>query len=320
LHGGDATYLQQPQNVAVHHRATYLEDLLREKLQQPVNTFAFAIGGQMVSDAFAISSTLLHGDRKPETIVYGVAPRDFMDNMLASPASTETFRYMNRLGGLQDEALAARTTFWEKVEWEAEQASFLYGHRQDFVYLQNKYSRSLISKVLRMNDLDFVHAPFELRRIAMAQLPEDTGANEVMILPYNSAKDKYEDNLPEYRSRYRRFNQKKFDTQLAFLDKLANFCKQEGINLVLVNMPLTQDNVALMPPNLYASYLASLDQAATKYGARVVDLNQPQTFDKSCFADSVHLNGHGGKVFFEQLSDRLWQGSMIAVSKKSVIK
>jgi hypothetical protein len=320
LHGGDATYFNAPQNVALHHKANYLEALLAQKTHEPVNTFAFAIGGQMVSDAYAITSTMLKGEHKPDTIVYGVAPRDFMDNMLASPASTETFRYMNRLGGLAEEALPARTTFWEKVEYGLERTSFLYDHRNDFVYLQNKYARSILASTLHIKDLDFVHAPFELRKIAMAQLPEDTGANEIMILPYNPARDKYEDNTPEYRSRYRSFNKKKFDTQLAFLDKLGNFCKQEGINLVLVNMPLTPANVQLMPPGLYDSYLASLQKACTTYGARMVDLNEPNTFQQNCFADSVHLNGHGGKLFFEQLADRLAGGSMLAVSRRSATK
>jgi hypothetical protein len=319
LHGGDATYLNAPQNVTLHHKATYLETLLGEKLHQPINIFAFAIGGQMVSDAYAISSTMLRGDKKPDTIVYGVAPRDFMDNMLASPASTETFRFMNRLGGLKEEAFAARTTFWEKVEYSVERVSFLYDHRLDFVYLQQKYDRSLLSALLHIKDLDYVQTPFPLRKIAMAQMPEDTGPNEIMILPY-SGKEKYEDNTPEYRSRYRSFNQKKFNAQLAFLDKLGNFCKQEGINLVLVNMPLTTDNVGLMPPGLYDKYLSSLQTASTTYGARVVDLNQPQVFEKACFADSVHLNGRGGKLFFEQLADRLAADSMLAVSRRTLTK
>jgi hypothetical protein len=320
LHGGDATYLNSAQNVALHHKANYLENLLSDRLHQPVNTFAFAIGGQMVSDAYAISSTMLRGEKKPDTIVYGVAPRDFMDNMLASPASTETFHYMNRLGGLAQEALPARTTFWEKVEYGCEKISFLYDHRQDFVYLQNKYDRSILASVLHMKDLDYVHTPFALRKIAMAQLPEDTGPNEIMILPYDRKRDKYEDNTPEYRSRYRSFNKKKFEIQISFLDKLGNYCDEQGINLVLVNMPLTRDNVTLMPPGLYDKYLSALRHASTKYGARVVDLNQPEVFEKQCFADSVHLNGHGGKIFFEQLADRLATDSMLAVSRRAVTK
>lgn len=319
LHGGDATYLKKPQNVAIHHKSTLFEDLLADKTHQRVNTFAFAIGGQMVSDAYAISSTMLRGDKKPDTIVYGVAPRDFMDNMLGSPASTETFRFMNKLGGVREEALPSRNTFWEKAEYGAEQVSFLYQHRQDFVYLQHKYDRALLSSVLGMKDLDSVRAPFPLRKIAMLQLPEDTGPNEVMILPY-SGKETYEDNTPEYRSRYKAFNQKKFKVQLAFLDKLGKFCRDEGINLILVNMPLTTDNVALMPPGLYDQYLANLQGACTKYGARMLDMNRPDVFDKACFADSVHLNGRGGKRFFEQLADQVASNSMLAVSRRSVTK
>jgi hypothetical protein len=319
LHGGDATYLNTPQNVAYHHRAEYLEKLLSEKLHQPLSTFAFAIGGQMVSDAYVISSTLLSGPQKPQTIVYGIAPRDFMDNMLTSPASTETFRLMNRLGDLSSVAMPARTTFWERVEYALAQVSFLYDHRIDFVYLQNKYARDILARV-GINDLNFVHAPFVLRKIAAQQLAEDWGPNELMILPYNS-KDAYEDNIPEYKLRYKAFKQKLFDMQFSFLTRLASHCQAQGINLVLVNMPLTTDNVALMPPGLYDMYMNSVKAEATKYGARFIDLNQPDVFTKQCFADSVHLNGHGGKKFFEVLADRLSTESRLALSgRRSSVK
>lgn len=318
LHGGDATYLKLPQNVAYHHRSTFLEDLLREKLHQPVNTFAFAIGGQMVSDAYAISTTLLRGDKKPETIVYGIAPRDFMDNMLTSPASTETFRYMDRIGHLSEIALPARTTFWERVEWGLGRISFLYDHRLDFVYLQNKYAKNILASVLHMKDLDYVHAPFLLRKIAMQQLAEDNGPNEIMVPPYDP-KTPFLDNSAEYRLRYHAFKKKLFDIQFAFLTRLASYCKQEGINLVLVNMPLTEDNVKLMPDGFYQYYLTSVQNEANKYGAQLIDLNKPDVFTKNCFADSVHLNGMGGKKFFQVLSERLATDSQLAVSRRSVV-
>jgi hypothetical protein len=320
LHGGDATYLSTPQNVALHHNATYLEKLLSNKLHQPIKTFAFAIGGQMVSDAYAIASTVLRGDKKPDTIVYGVAPRDFMDNMLASPASTETFRYMSRLGGLRDVEMPSRATIWEKAELLLSKVSFLYDHRADFVYLQNRYTRGIVKHTLNMNDLEFVHAPFPLRKIALQQLPEDTAANEVMIMPYDAQRDKYDDNLPEYRMRYKQFNKKKFIAQINFLNRLGSYCNEEGIDLILVNMPLTPDNIALMPPGLYDSYMNTLRTAATKYGARVVDMQRPDVFTNAYFADSVHLNGNGGKLFFEQLAEQLANNSMLAVSRKSGIK
>jgi hypothetical protein len=305
LHGADATYLNTPQNVAIHHRSAYLEKLVSEKLKAPMSTFAFALGGQMVSDAFVLAETLFHGEKKPRTIVYGIAPRDFMDNMMPSPASTETFRYMQRVGDLRGLAMTARTSFWEQTEWCLGQICFLYNHRPDFVYLQNKYARQILANVCGIRGLDYVHTPVPLRRIALLELPEDEGLNDLSIMPYSYGPKLYYDNLPEYRMRYKTFKPKLFNTQLSYLERLLKFARAEGIDVVLVNMPLTQDNVNLMPPGFYNTYKTRIGQLAGQYHASLWDLQDTTTFPKQFFADSVHLNGRGGMKFFEVLAEKL---------------
>lgn len=319
LHGGDATYLNLPQNVACHHRSKLLEDLLQRQTGRPISTFAFALGGQMASDAYALTSTLM--DRKrPEAIVYGIAPRDFMDNTLSSPAATETFRYMTRLGGLKDVGWSARTTFWEQAEYALAQASALYEHRLDFVYLQNHYAKNLLKNVLGFANLDEVRAPFPLRRQALLELAEDCGPNDLMIMPYKKEAAKYQDNLDEYKMRYRFFKPKIFEMQLGFLDRMLRLCRDRGTAVYLVNMPLTQENVQLMPPGFYDNYKARINQIASNYGARFVDLNDPAVFRKEYFADSVHMNGAGGMRFFEALSQKLSDISRVAAGKQGSIQ
>lgn len=310
LHGGDATYLNVPQNVALHHRSKYLEDLLRQRTGKNFQTFAFAIGGQMASDAYVISSTLLNGATKPATIVYGVAPRDFMDNTFASPASTETFRYMSRLGNLSSLALETRPSFWEATDYMLGQISFLYGHKTDFNYLQLRYTKALLNE-LGYKDLEYSRVPFELRKIAMMDMPEDTGANEILIEPYGVHEQPYLDNSREYKARYSHFNKKIFNGQVKFLHRLLAYCKEQNIKLVLVNMPLTPDNVAIMPAGFYQNYLSTVSKEVESFGGQFLDLNQPSTFTNSCFADCVHLNGLGGKRFFQVLSDSLVQHQIV---------
>lgn len=321
LHGGDATYLELPQNVAFHHRSVLLEELLTNKTDRPVSTFAFAIGGQMVSDAYALCSTLFVGDKKPKMLVYGIAPRDFMDNTLTSPASTETFRYMSRLGGLQDVGWQARATFWEKVEYAIACVSSVYAHRTDFVYLQNHYVKQLAKHICGFKDLEEVHTAFALRRQALLELPEDQGPNDLMVMPYKNddAQAKYVDNTAEYRMRYRAFKPKLFEMQLSFLEKMLRYCSDEGIIVELVNMPLTADNVALMPPGFYDNYKNRIGSLAEKYQAEVIDLNDQNVFTKQDFADSVHMNGDGGIKFFNQLAQKLNAGSRVA-SKHTVLQ
>lgn len=319
LHGGDATYLNLPQNVAFHHHSKIFEDLLARKTGLKVNTFAFALGGQMASDAYALTTTLLKGKEQPKAIIYGIAPRDFMDNTLTSPASTETFRYMTRLGGLSEVGWRARTTFWEQVEYAFARVSALYDHRLDFVYLQNKYTKNTLKHITSFKNLDEVHTPFPLRKQALLELPEDQGPNDLLIMPFSAAGQQYVDNLEEYRMRYRAFKPKLFEMQLWYLEKMLQFCKEQGTGMYLVNMPLTEDNVRLMPPGFYDNYKNRISALASAYGATVVDLNSPALFGKDCFADSVHMNGLGGVRFFKTLTDKTAANLVASWSAKKEI-
>lgn len=310
LHGGDAEYLQLPQNEVFHHKAAMLEDLLRKKTGAPVNTFAFALAGQMASDVYALSSTLFTAEKKPKAIVYSIAPRDLMDNTLSSPASTEIFRFMNHLGGAKDVAWQARTGFLEKVEYALEKISSLYEHRQYFVYLQHKYAESLLRVIGYKNPTE-IHTPFALRRIALLDLPEETGINERIACP--NLPKAFTDNSEEYRMRYQPFKEKPFKTQVEYLDKFLSFCQKEGIAVVLVNMPLLEDNIKLMPPGTYDLYKSTVQSLAAKHNAQFLDLQKDSNLTREHYCDTAHMNGLGGMKFFQLLSEKLTDGNKLSI-------
>lgn len=304
LNTGDATYLHKPQNVSLHHTSTCLQNDLAAKLGYTPHTFSFAIAGQMASDAYAITSTLLQGKDKPTTIVYGIAPRDFMDNTLTNVTTTETFRYLARVGDLSKTFAAAKPSFFEVMDRWLENVSFIYKHRVDLLCMQQRAAKSVLEMIGHRN-LDAYKVPFELRRIAMKDLLEDVASNETMVCPYGDPPVPYLDNLAEYKQRYAHMNAKMFKSQLGYLEQLLQYGKEHNVNVMLVNMPLTADNVALMPPGFYQNYLEQIQSLSAKYNSKLVDLNLPGTFNRGYFADSAHLNGLGGMRFFELLSNAL---------------
>lgn len=313
LHGGDAEYLKLPQNEVFHHRSVMLENLLKEKTGAQVNTFAFAMAGQMASDAYALSSTLLTGDRKPKAIVYTIAPRDFMDNTFSNPASTEIFKLMNHLGGAREVAWQARPGFLDKVEYGLENLSSLYDHRQYLVYLQHRYSESIL-KLIGYKNMQEIHTPFELRRLALLDLPEETGTNERIASP--NLAFKFIDNSDEYRRRYQPFKEKPYRTQVQYMERFLGLCKREGIQVILVNMPLLEQNVNLMPQGSYDLYKSTVQKLATQYDASFIDLHDPNTFKQEMYCDTAHMNGVGGMKFFSLLSDKLAKDSKLAIGKQ----
>lgn len=318
LHGGDAAYLKVGQNVALHHRSILLEDLLKKTFGESYRTFAFALGGEMVSDAYAISATMLKGDRKPQTIIYGIAPRDFMDHALPSPASTEIFKYMDRVGDLSAIEKDSYGSFWERAEHQLSKLSFIYKHRPDFIYIQQRWAKSLAHKLLGYGDLEKDNAPLHIRKQAFLELPENHGPASLFVDAPGEAPEPFDLNLNEYRFRYRKINVKQFNCQLSFLEKLLTFCKKENINIILVNMPLTQDNLALMQPGFYQGYLDKVSALSTAYGASLIDMNDPKLFQNKHFLDSVHLNSRGGQHFFEVMVDKINKDSRaVSITKNS---
>ncbi|MBC7996571.1 MAG: hypothetical protein IAF58_01415, partial [Leptolyngbya sp.] len=89
-HAGDATKTKEVQNEVKHFRSACVQDFLSTDLGKQISCFSFAIAGQMASDAYVITRTMLNGEKRPRAIVYGIAPRDLIDNTLPSAASTET--------------------------------------------------------------------------------------------------------------------------------------------------------------------------------------------------------------------------------------
>lgn len=318
VHGGDATYENKSQKVALHHRSKLLEDLLKKSQGKDFSTFSFALSGEMASDAYVLANAMLTGQKQPKVIIYGVAPRDLMDNALKSPASTEIFRLMSRIKDPTDVAVSARNSFWSVAEYGLEKLSFLYGHRNDFLYMQHSATRALLAQLGYSDIQSEVHTTYEIRRQAFLELPEDSGPNEVVVHPPSASRAVYTDNLPEYRYRYSSFKEKQFKEQVSYLEKLLALGQDHGIKIILVNMPLTTDNVALMPPGLYSRYMGTLNEMCTKYSAQLLDLNVPADFPKDNFEDSVHLNSKGGARFFEVLSEKISKDSQVASTLNAI--
>ncbi len=318
VHGGDATFENTSQKVALHHKSSLLESLLKNKFQTDYSTFSFSLSGEMASDAYVLADTLLEGEKQPKVIIYGIAPRDLMDNALKSPASTEIFRFVSRVKDPTEVAISARNSFWSVAEYGLEKLSFLYGHRPDFLFLQHEATKGLLCDVGYKDIKDEVHTTFEIRRQAFIELPEDSGPNEVLVHPPSASPNEYSDNLPEYRYRYSSFKEKQFKEQVSYLEKLLALGQERGIKIILVNMPLTTDNVGTMPAGFYDRYLKTISELCAKHQSQLLDLNKPEDFPKRYFADSAHLNSRGGERFFEVLSERLFNDSQVASTMRGI--
>lgn len=298
LHDGDSTYENRIYDAVLHHRDYALEDLLEKATGKSVRTASVAIGGQMASDVYALTTVALSGEYKPRTIIWGIAPRDFVDATFFKPETSETVRYMAQISDRNP--LENRSSFWSELERKLGHIIYVYGTRAQAIAAQVEATRSALAAV-GFKDLESVHCPPALLHIAVAELPDDNGLNQWNVSPYAPNAPKFADNTQEYRERYNPFRRDLFENQLRFFDKTLRYCKDHGIHVVLVNMPLTQTNLKLLPAGVYDKYRARTEQIAHDDGAELLDFNRAGLFQPKEFADTVHLNGLGAVHFWRLL-------------------
>ncbi len=255
------------------HRSKWLEKYLQGKTAKAPDVVNLAIPGAFVSDQYLITDKLLSGKSKPGMIIYGMVPRDFMDSNLSGPALTPTFDSLMGLNDLLRLSDLFFDSFQEKADLALGKVVYLFGKRG---LLQARAGKTA-DELLRVHGDDAAEIKFD---------PKNPQA-------YFSHEALWARSVKEYRNRYKFFNVEQFEKQKKFLDALMALCRERDIELVLVNMPLTKDNIALMPDGLYEQYLSFIEATASQHKVPFVDL-QSRGYDDNDFYDTAHLNEHGG--------------------------
>jgi hypothetical protein len=305
---GEATYLNKALNAMEHRRCQHLEDRLSDLLGAHVSTFSYAVGGLHASDASVLTSELLKGSRQPRAIVYGIAPRDIMNNLLASPYVTETYQIMSRLGDLSDVGYKARMNTNEKFEFivgsSVARLLPLYDYRIELSRCIRHDYKGRVDNLANK----FVPAPknsFQLTdQIKLGMIPEELNG-EAMIPPFDPKNHPTEDARNCYLFSYRPFRKRFYDIQFSFLERFLQITKQRGIQVVFVNMPLRRDNYETMMPGFYSLYKNDLLKMASKYNTPVIDMSNNPIIQDADFTDQVHLNGGGASKLVDALAPQL---------------
>jgi hypothetical protein len=304
----DSEYLNKPLPVNNHRSADYFDAQLNKKFDGEFYSFNCATPGQMPSDACLFLRILISLRRKPAIIIYGIAPRDFIDNTLSEPSDTEPAQYLTRLVDVKDLADHIYDSWETRFTYYLERPFFLCGHSLD---LQMKACNMLDRLLAFVAPCPRQQSPFtkwDRMKLVPEYKPMENsaytfrevhGAN-VQKAPIDGWST---DNTNDYIQRYRCPNEHGFQTQLYFLDQLAQACKQNEMQLILVNMPLSAANVALFTNSRYTQFLQRISNFAMSRHIAFYNLSDSQRYSDRMFRDSVHLNGVGGKELFDQLTN-----------------
>ena len=306
LDGVDADYLHKRIDGSQHHHSVYIEDKLKEKTGLSLKTFTFALPGEMPSDAYLIVNNLLKGKNKPDMIVYGVGPRDFLDNMLPSPAATDPFRYLSRFGDIEPIADRVSPDFFPRLDLELGKVSYFWQKRADISQSGEKLATDLINTFVPLPP-DGYPVSFDDRRLMMPEYrPCEVPRGAAFFRPTTPAeRNNFVDNLGEYKKRYATMKWDTYISQMRFFADALDAANSRGIKAVVVSMPITDLNRQLLSDLSWNAYRNGVLSMAKRKGATVIDLSESKDFNRSDFGDTVHLHSGGGKKFFDVVIDQL---------------
>lgn len=302
----DATSSGKPLDIILHHKSEYMDKQLALNGVPKQQTMNLSGPGQMPSDALLIFMALNDHLKEGSTVVYGLAPRDFFDSSFQSASDTESYKYLRRMIELHPRVNAHyHQYFWDKVNALLERGVYLYDRSAE---IQTKWFHNMENFLVKLfpgyEDSTFTYWDRK------ALLPGYKGAEfhprASMCAPEDLSKPhEFIDNTFEYFLRYRRPNPAVFDAQLYFLRKLSEECSKKKAKLIIVNMPITEVNMALLPRHHYQNYMTALKDFSKSYKVKFVDLNNPKIFPKTDFRDGVHMNAHGGMRFIELMAPEI---------------
>jgi len=266
-----------------HHESRQLENVLSEAGMK-ANVVSLATAGQFVSDTYLIVNKLLVGDKKPSILVYGIAPRDFMDDTAGGMALTSVFDQLVTLSDIPTVSQLFFNTYEERIDFVLNRSDYLYRKRGRY---QTKFQEGL-------------------NKLATRIWKETvSGANDPLagFLMGGNRSDIWHKSVEEYSRRYKSFNEGQFNKQKMCFKALVALCKERQIKLCLIAMPLTEDNRKLMPGHMYQQYISFVRDTARESAIPFTNLDQNAQYKNDDFYDTVHLNGEGGDRFIESVGE-----------------
>ncbi len=298
----DANYLKHSLDLATYRGASYLDQRLHDKVGGSFNTMNLSAPGQMPSDAYLTLKAALKEGIKPEVIVYGVAPRDFIDGTMQSPSDTEAFKFLQRSIDISDCGFDYYASPFGKFDWFLQRTINLYRISTDCRLTLERFSRQYLSHngIFDLPEKEGAAGPFATRLRALMR-PFNIEPGTFLALQTVNDKSSRIDNRRDYMDRYRNPDKRLYETQFRFLNRIFDVCKREKIKLILVQMPITQDNVQILKPSDYEKYRSDLAKITADNEISLLDLCKFEQYEKSDYRDTVHLNGYGGKKFVDNL-------------------
>lgn len=305
----EAAYRNEDVDLVADHRSRYLESVIKSRLPLPeLKCFNFALPGAMVSDACMIVRALCQGTHKPDIVVIGLGPRDFIDNRFNCAASSKHFQYLSRFTETRDLVDLSMPQLWQRPNYWIKDLLYLKGHAQDAQIVAAEVLRRLCRPVLSLLPASpLERVTDEDRRFASYREELEKG----VWVAHPTSPYMYLDAAADCKKRFRSPNNGLFENQRDWLVLLLQTCKERGITPVMVNMPVTDVARKLMPFGVYERHMDTLRSLAARFDCALVDIDLPNRYEAEDFTDWAHMDASGGKKVLDLIGQYIGSDSQL---------
>jgi hypothetical protein len=291
----------------------------------------------MFSDCNKTLKAYLHSQKTPQIVLLMTAPREFSDNLTAQTGvlagysvEPDSFTTLDRLQNA--ESLYSQALVLAEIVLPGKLLNQLISNDDGTCSKALNTVVTYYSETFREHKI--AHDKIVEFCVKHLQRPETLAG--AINYPGKSTLDKrtvatrsqtpefspFERDIAMYRQRYNPTNAKNVKQAEIALKELQETCTAKGIYLIILNMPLTRENRALIAPETYTNFIEKLNSAASSPNCLLVDAGKNSNFSNSDFHDSVHLNRSGKEklreLIFPALTEKLTdQKNALTVGTKS---
>ena len=259
-------------HIPEYSKSDYFAAQLQNKLGLNLSVKNLGVASSVMSDHQGILEAMLGAGKKPRLVILGIAPRDFLDNTIPKPMNTPT-RYF--LTEYHDKSIMPESFTQEGLE---------------------KYPSKLEHRFKKV----FAYVKTHALDVACNVSKHPPTADFVSIGGDGSVRPNKMADLDRYKNLYNPPNFEMLNVQAGYLRDFLITAERHNVNVLVVNMPLTRENLAALDPEALKEYKHQINKLAINYKATFLDLGTAN-YSKNDFEDCCHLNTAGGEKYFADL-------------------
>lgn len=276
----DANFESKLLDVLAHRQMSFLGNQLTQRLGHEVSIFSLGSPGQMISDSYVISKALFTSSKQPKVVIATIAPRDFIDNTLPCPASTDHYKFFSKFMDLTNNDSIAYPDFFSRLGAEIEKLPIKAASKLSM----NKYAEP--SKV-------------EYESTSISRVEPGSSMVPAKAIPARV------DNTAEYKERFKDPSSASYESEMQFFQSWLSSMQKKGITVMVVGMPTSPENRSLLPEKFWTKYRADVAKTCKQNNAEWFDLSDSGLFQATDYLDTVHLNAYGGVKLFPVIAEKL---------------